>query len=426
MNRKSKVALFAAALTITGGVAAAATSVVGVPHSSMDGVPNAVATDGSLKANAVGHNQIKVHSITKSQLAFGLSVRGPRGFRGLTGATGATGITGATGPIGPIGPSGVGGPHGTQGLPGPVGPAGPQGEPGTAAAKGDKGDKGDPGATGLPGATVIGPQGNPGPTGATGPAGPKGDKGATGDTGLTGPKGDNGSPGAAGLNGAKGDKGDQGLQGPGGTPGTPGAPGPTGSAGPKGDKGDVGNTGPQGAQGVPGTPAPTVDYGIVNVQVQRGSGAATTWAQYTSDLGSPVGGSTGGSFRFTCSTANAPCHISVQAAVEGQDNTKTHTFYPRLVVTRDGDGNGGGSISLTACEYADGATNANPFVTLTDQGISPTPTFTGTTLGIGGSYDCDPGNTFFGSAQPAGDVATLEVPNGYYDVNGSFAFGPKS
>lgn len=204
-----------------------------------------------------------------------------------------------------------------------------------------------------------------------------------------------GVPGPAGFKGEKGDKGDRGL------PGSNGLPGATGPQGAKGD---------QGPQGVPGFNG----YGIANVLVSRSAATATVWAQYTTPLGSPIGNdTTGGTFRFTCSTVQAPCKVSVQAAVlAGADRL----IYPRLILTRDGDGSGGGSPALVACEYADGSTGSAP-MTVPHQVSSTSPTYTAVPVNIGGSADC--GNT---PAGPAGDVASIIVPNGYYDVTSTFTF----
>lgn len=57
----------------------------------------------SLPRNSVGTPQLKAHSVTKSKLAAGLSIKGPRGARG---------------PAGPEGPAGAAGPPGTPGVSG--------------------------------------------------------------------------------------------------------------------------------------------------------------------------------------------------------------------------------------------------------------------------------------------------------------------
>jgi hypothetical protein len=173
----------------------------------------------------------------------------------------------------------------------------------------------------------------------------------------------------------------------------------------------AGVPGPQGVQGPQGSAA-SLSYGVAKVLVSRGGQAATMWAQYAVALGSPVGNNaTGGVFRFTCSTAKAPCAISVSAAVLGPAD---HTVYPRLVVTKDGDGDGGGTPQLVTCEYADGSTAAAP-MTIPHQASSSDPSFTGVPMNIGNSADC-------GIAGPAGDVTTIIVPNGYYNVHSTFTF----
>ena len=56
------------------------------------------------------------------------------------------------------------------------------------------------------------------------------------------------------------------------------------------------------------------EYGLVSVFVNRGSGP-TRWATLSVALGSPAGTTTSGTFRFTCTPAQAPCKISFGAAV---------------------------------------------------------------------------------------------------------------
>lgn len=393
------VAASIAAVLATVGVAGAASLVSGVPASSQNGVKNAVAADGSLKAGAVGHNQIKNHSITKSQIAYGTSLRGPRGFRGKTGLTGAPGSAGPAGAVGPAGAPGaastVAGPKGATGA---TGAQGAQGIPGTAAAKGDTGAQGPQGFVGP-----QGPQGAKGDTGAASTvAGPKGATGAQGEQGIAGPKGDQGTPGTAGMNGAKGDKGDQGIPGAAGTPGAPGvgSQGPAGPAGPKGDKGDQGIQGNQGPQGNPGAAA-TFDTSVVQVLVSRNSAAATVWAQYRAVLVAG-NGTTGGTFRFTCS-GTADCLVSVKASA-----TTATTIYPRLLIDREEPL--GGATTKSYCEYGDGSTGAAPVATST--------TLTTVPVNIGGTADCGSATT------TAGDVNVISVPAGhYYDVTTTAQIG---
>jgi Collagen triple helix repeat (20 copies) len=201
----------------------------------------------------------------------------------------------------------------------------------------------------------------------------------------------------------KGAKGDTGATG---APGATGARGATGATGAKGD------TGPQGLPGPVAVGAPlTLDYGVANVVVQRGTDAASIWAQYATPLGSPIGSNVAsGVFRFTCSSAKAPCSISVTAAVLGSAG---HSIYPRLLVYNAGDGNGQGA-PLTTCEYADGSTGAAPLA-IAPQAATATPAYAAVPVNIGGSADC-------GIAGPPGNVAAIIVPNGYYDVHSTFTF----
>ena len=146
----------------------------------------------------------------------------------------------------------------------------------------------------------------------------------------------------------------------------------------KGDTGPNGINGADGKNGADGAPGPkgdngqdaSVAYGIAKVFVSRGGTAATPWATYSTLLGSPVGDTTGGSFRFTCATA--PCQISVKTFT----SAGTAHVLPRLLVYKQGDGNGGGDLIENYCEYADGP-------------ISPvSTTLTQDTINIGGSADC--------------------------------------
>lgn len=201
--------------------------------------------------------------------------------------------------------------------------------------------------------------GGVGPTGATGPAGPAGAKGATG------------AAGPAGAAGAKGDTG------------------PAGAAGAKGD---------------PGTNAQALPYGVALVQVARNGAAATTWETLSTTLGSPVGDTTSGTFRFTC-TGSVPCEVSVKAytTVDG------YQVYPRLDIMSQVEGSG-----ENYCEYADGADN---------NGASQTvgTTATAVPLGIGSTADC-------GAGQAGGVVNSILVPNGpqdHYDVTATFVISKK-
>ncbi|HEX6762619.1 MAG TPA: hypothetical protein VF094_07455 [Gaiellaceae bacterium] len=353
--------------------------------------------------------------------------RGATGATGTAGAAGATGATGATGPAGAQGLRGQAGPQGLQGDPGPAGPStgipgpqGPQGPQGPAGQQGPKGDQGDPGQPGAQGnAGPQGPIGNPGPQGLKGDTGPKGDTGLTGATGPQGLKGDTGPTGATGLTGAtgaQGPKGDTGATGLTGATGAQGPKGDTGATGAQGLKGDTGATGAQGPQGPKGDPGPAwqPEYGVANVRVDRGSGASI-WATYSTTLGSPVGDTTGGTFRFTCNTG--PCKVSATADVlsAATPSTGSAHVYPRLLIYSESLSGG----PETYCEYADGADNSGSLDAIDRVAMSTaTSTFPVLNLGIGGSLDC--GST---QSYPAnGVVQDIWVPAGYYDVQSTFTF----
>jgi hypothetical protein len=154
------------------------------------------------------------------------------------------------------------------------------------------------------------------------------------------------------------------------------------------------------------------DYGVASVWVSRGGTPATAWATYSTLLGSPVGDTTGGVFRFTCSTANAPCTVAVKAAVLS-DSADAASVYPRVLIYKQ-DYNAGGPEVY--CEYGDGSTGSLPLA-LTAQASTSTPAYTAVPLNIGGSDDC-------GLAGPAGDLNQITVPAGYYDVKSTFTFLP--
>ena len=174
-----------------------------------------------------------------------------------------------------------------------------------------------------------------------------------------------------------------------------------------GNHGENGHPGP----GNPPPTAPPADYGIATVSVTRGGNTAV-WATYSTALGSPVGDTTGGTFRFTCSTANAPCTVSVGAAALSA-TAGTVPVYPRVLIYRQDYDEGGPS---EYCEYGDGSTNTLPLAVAT-QPSTATPSYTAVPLQIGGSADC-------GLGGPAGNVNEIIVPSGYYDVHSTFTFLP--
>jgi hypothetical protein len=227
-----------------------------------------------------------------------------------------------------------------------------------------------------------------------------GANGAKGDTGPAGPQGQNG---AAGSQGAKGDAGQQGPQGP------------QGDAGSQGPQGVAGPAGADGKDGKDGKDAPAAEYGTGAVYVTRGAGQPGRWATYSTRLGSPVGDTTGGTFRFTCTAAHGSCKIAVQAAVLSDAAAGHYAVYPRVLVQKAGDPDMG-SAPQTYCEYADGSTGAVP-ASLTPVSLATNPyaAFAPLTVNIGGSADC-------GLEGPAGNVNEIVVPKGYYDVMSTFVF----
>lgn len=191
------------------------------------------------------------------------------------------------------------------------------------------------------------------------------------------------------------------------------------SAGKHGQNGVDGKTGADGARGLqgergedgqPGRDAPAREYGIAQVFVSRSAKTATPWATYSTLLGAPapVGDTTSGTFRFTCSDAQAPCTIALKAGVISP-NAGAHTVYPRVLVYRE-DYNAGGPS--TECEYVDGSTGAAP----ASVANAPVLSLQALTLNIGGTADCN------GPVTTAGDVPVVTVPSGFYDVTTTVAF----
>lgn len=183
------------------------------------------------------------------------------------------------------------------------------------------------------------------------------------------------------------------LQGQDGTDGVDGVDGTDGV------DGQDGTNGIDGKDGKNGKDAQALPYGIAQVKVQRGTGAAIPWATYSTTLGAPVGDTTGGTFRFTCNEAQAPCKVSL-AGYATKDGA---TVYPRVDIQTQSL-NGG---SQTYCEYGDGPMSG----ALSSDSTAPTAL----TINIGGSDDC-------GLNGPSGALNEITVPAGYYDVTSTFQF----
>lgn len=207
------------------------------------------------------------------------------------------------------------------------------------------------------------------------------------------------------------------LTGGGPVSGPPGPPGPPGPAGPPG---------PPGPAGTNGVDAPLA-YGVGRVNVQRGAGAATTWAYYSTRLGSPLGADlntttggdvAGGAFRFTCNnTTHVTCRISIAAATMANSAGQTVYVYPRLLIYRQDWIN---AQEQRYCEYGDGAAEVSGnavYVPVPTQVTTSTPTYTPMQIHIGGTADC------FGALNPtAGLVNEIILGQGYYDVFATFVF----
>ena len=198
----------------------------------------------------------------------------------------------------------------------------------------------------------------------------------------------------------------------------------SGPAGPQGPAGPAGPAGPTGLAGPPGQNAPALEFAVVSVFVDRGNGP-TRYATFSVALGSPVGTTTGGDFRFSCSAAQAPCKISYGAAVIS-DQSGNALVHPRLLIHKE---NGPGA-PITFCEYADGANNNAgldqiPRVPSLQDAVSAMQT--PLNMGIGGTLDCGSTQTY----PITGVVTEILVPaasNGsstaFYDVAATFAFSP--
>jgi hypothetical protein len=176
----------------------------------------------------------------------------------------------------------------------------------------------------------------------------------------------------------------------------------------------MGATGPAGP---PGQNAPAPEYAVVTVSVDRGAVTGPSrFALYSATLGSPAGTTTGGDFRFSCSATQAPCKISYGAAVISTTEIANAVVHPRLLIQKDL------AAPIVFCEYVDGADNnagLDQIPRVPTLAAAVTAMQTPLDMGIGGSLDC-------GTAQPYppnGVVTEIWVPQGYYDVAATFAFG---
>ncbi len=191
----------------------------------------------------------------------------------------------------------------------------------------------------------------------------------------------------------------------------PGAQGPAGPQGPPGPAGPLGPTGPSGDVSTAG------EYAVANVLVSRAAAAPRIWATYSAAMGSPIGTTAGGEFRFTCSPDQAPCKVSIAAAVLS-DTTGSALVHARVLIYKEDP-----SEPEVFCEYADGSTNST-----TPAVISRVPMSTSVlsidsplNMGIGGSLDCGAGQQYSPTVR---EIWVPSGPNGNasYDVFTTFGF----
>ena len=138
-------------------------------------------------------------------------------------------------------------------------------------------------------------------------------------------------------------------------------------------------------------------------------------------MGSPIGTTTGGQFRFTCAPSQSPCKVSIAAAVLS-NTTGSGLVYARVLIYRQISGDPDGF-----CEYADGSDNNGTPATISRVPMSTTATAINTPLnmGIGGSLDCGSDQPYTPSVSEIWVPANPGGPNSgrvEYDVFATFDF----
>ena len=139
-------------------------------------------------------------------------------------------------------------------------------------------------------------------------------------------------------------------------------------------------------------------------------------------MGSPIGTTTGGDFRFTCAANQVPCKVSIAAAVLS-DTTGSARVYARVLIYKEVAG-----ADQAFCEYADGADNNGTSAEISHVRMDTSVVSINHPLdmGIGSSLDCKAGQL-----KPTnGVVQDIWVPNdptgpngnASYDVSTTFAF----
>ncbi len=195
-----------------------------------------------------------------------------------------------------------------------------------------------------------------------------------------------------------------------------GTQGPAGPQGPPGPDGPLGPSGPSGPSGGGGSTAG--EYAVANVLVSRGVAAPRIWATYSAAMGSPIGTTAGGQFRFSCSSAQAPCKVSIAAAVLS-NTAGSGLVHARVLIYKQDVGQ-----PETFCEYADGSTNSS-----TPAVISRVPMNTSVlavkdplNMGVGGTLDCDAGQTHSPIVKEIWVPGGPNGSNASYDVFTTFGF----
>jgi Collagen triple helix repeat (20 copies) len=232
---------------------------------------------------------------------------------------------------------------------------------------------------------------------------------ATGERKIDLPRGVSGPRGPRGPAGPQGARGPAGPQGSAGPAGPPGPAGQSGAAGPPGPVGPVGPVGPAGQDAAE-------EYGIAAVMIQRGPAPAdpVLWGLFSTEIGSPVGDTTSGTFRFTCTVAHETCTVTIRAWVLSDTSTDLALFHPRILLSRGGD-EVSGTEPEVYCEFGDGPFQFIPREPLGSDPLVPRPDLP---FNIGSTEDCggpdpDPG---------AADVFRIVVPTGFYNVFTTFGF----
>jgi hypothetical protein len=211
------------------------------------------------------------------------------------------------------------------------------------------------------------------------------------------------------------------TSGPGGATGSPGAAGPQGPAGPAGATGAQGPAGPQGVQGPKGDAA-AAEFGVATLYVHRlPNPEPTRFAVLSVPLGTPGGTTTSGQFRFSCTPAQAPCKVSLGAAVISP-NPEQLGFFPRITIQKEDSP----TAPMKFCEYADGPPGKVNRVS--NLSAAEDAMKTPRNLGIGGTLDC--GSTGQPAPGSGGVVKDIWVPaasnnasTAFYDVWVTVGYG---